>query len=50
MTFEKSLFITQYEIYTPPNTKDLARNLTMVAYGNRQNAITFERANNPDLL
>ena len=53
-TFGKSLFSTQYRIriaiYIPPNTKDLAINLTMSAYGNRPNAITFARANNSDLL
>ena len=46
-TFGKSLFLTQYwmryAIYIPPNTKDLAINITMVAYGNRQNAITVAR-------
>ena len=40
--FEKSLFLIKYRmryaIYMPPNTKDLAINQTMVAYGNRQNA------------
>ena len=54
MTFEKSLFLTQYRmryaIYIPPNTKDLAINLTMVAYGNQQNATAFAGANNSDLL
>ena len=53
-TFGKSLFLIQYRmryaIYTPPNTKDLAINQTMVAYGNRQNATAFARANNSDLL
>ena len=53
-TFGKSLFLTQYRmryaIHIPLDTKDLAINLTMVAYGNRQNAITFTRANNSDLL
>ena len=53
-TFGKSLFLTQYRmryaIYIPPNTKDLAINLTMVAYGKRQNAITFTRAKNSDLF
>ena len=43
--FGKSLFLTQYRmryaIYMPSNTKDLAINLTMVAYENGQNAITF---------
>ena len=47
-TFGKSLFLTKkrmrYAIYMPPNTKDLAINQTMGAYGNRQ------RANNSDLL
>ena len=54
MTFGKSLFINKYRmryaIYTPPNTKDLAINQTMVAYGNRQNATAFARANNSDFL
>ena len=40
--FGKSLFLIKYRvrwtIYMPPNTKDLAINRTMVAYGNRQNA------------
>ena len=53
-TFGKSLFITQYlmryTIYMPPNTKDLTIDLTMLAYGNRQNAIKLARANNLDLL
>ena len=53
-TFGKSLFLIKYQmryaIYIPPNTKDLAINLTMVAYGNRENATTFARANNSDLL
>ena len=53
-TFGKWLFITQYRIiyaiYKAPNAKDLARNLMMVAYENRQNAIMFARANNSDLL
>ena len=53
-TFGKSLFLTQYQmryaIYIPSSTKDLVINLTMVAYGNRRNAITFARANNSDLL
>ena len=39
-TFRKSLFLIEYRmryaIYTPPNTKDLAINQTMVAYENRQ--------------
>ena len=39
----------RYAIYMPPNTKDLAINQTMVAYGNRQNATAFARANNSDL-
>ena len=41
-TFGKLLFLTQYlmryAIYIPPNTKDLAININMVAY---ENAITF---------
>ena len=53
-TFGKSLFLIKYRmryaIYIPPNTKDLAINQTMVAYGNRQNAAAFTRANNTDLL
>ena len=53
-TFGKLLFLTEYrmsyEIYTPPNTKDLAINQTMVAYGNRQAAIAFAWANNLDLF
>ena len=44
-TFGKLLFPIQYRmryaIYLPPNTKDLATNQTMVAYGNRQNATAF---------
>ena len=40
----------RYMIYMPPNTKDLAINQTMVAYGNRQNATAFARANNSNLL
>ena len=52
-TFRKSLFLTKYRmryaICMPPNTKDPATNQTMVAYGNRQNAIAFARANNFDL-
>ena len=41
-----------YAICIPPNTNDLAINQTMVAYGNRQNAIAIAiaRANNSDLL
>ena len=46
-TFGKSSFLTQYRmryaIYIPSNTKDFAINLTMVAYGNRQNAITSKQ-------
>ena len=34
----------------PPNTKALAKNLTMGAYGGRQNATAFVRAHNSDLL
>ena len=53
-TFGKSLFLIKYwmryAIYMPPNTKDLAINQTMVAYENQQNATTFARANNFDLL
>ena len=49
-TFGKSLFLIEYSIYMPPNTKDLAINQTMVAYENQQNATTFARANNFDLL
>ena len=53
-TFGKSLFLTQYwmryAIYIPPITKKFILNLTMVAYGNRQNAITFARANNSDFF
>ena len=53
-TFGKSLFLIKYRmryvIYMLPNTKNLAINQTMVAYGNRQNAIAFVRANNSDLL
>ena len=30
------------------NTKDLAINLTMIAYAHRQNAVTFARANSSD--
>ena len=49
-----TIYIPQYRmrnaIYIPPNTKDLAINLTMVGYGNRQNAITLARANNSDFL
>ena len=43
--FRKVVITTQYQIryaiYTPPNTKDLAINMAMVAYGNRSNVITF---------
>ena len=53
-TFRKSLFLIEYRmryaIYMPPNTKDLAMNQTMVAYGNGQNATAFARANNSELL
>ena len=53
-TFGKSLFLIKYRMhyatYMPPNTKDLATNQAMVAYGNRQNATAFARANNSDLL
>ena len=47
-TFGKSVF--RLSIYMLPNTKDLAINQTMVAYGNRQNATAFARANNSDSL
>ena len=40
----------RYATSMPPNTKDLAINQAMVAYGNRQNATAFARANNSDLL
>ena len=52
MTFGKSLLLTQnqYAIYISPNTKDLVINLTMIAFGNRKNSITFARPNNSDLL
>ena len=40
----------RYAIYIPPTTKDLAINLTMVGYGNWQNAITFTQAKNSDLV
>ena len=53
-TFGKSIFLIKYRmryaIYMPPDTKDLAINLTMVAYENRQNATAFARVNNSDLL
>ena len=53
-TFGKSLFLIKYRmrcaIYMPPNTKDLAINQTMVAYGSRQNATAFAWANHSDLL
>ena len=53
-TLGKSLLLAEYRmrysIYIPLNTKDVAINLTMVADGNWQNAITFTRANNSDLL
>ena len=49
-----SLFLTQYlmlyAICMPSNTKDLAMIQTMAAYGNRQSATAFARANNSDLL
>ena len=52
--FGKSLFQIKYRmrytIYMPPNTKALAINQTMVAYGNRQSATAFARANNSDSL
>ena len=50
-TCGKSLFLTQYRmrytIYIPPNTKDLAINLRMVVYGNRQNAIRSHEQTTP---
>ena len=53
-TFGKSLFLTKhrmcYAMYMPSNTKYLAINQMMVAYGNRQNATAFAQANNSDLL
>ena len=53
-TVGKSLFLAEYRmrytIYMPPNTKDLATNQTMVAYGNQQNATAFARANYSNLL
>ena len=53
-TFGKSLFLTEYRmryaIYMFPNTKVLAINQPMVAYGNWQNATAFARANNSDML
>ena len=53
-TFGKSLFLTKhrmrYAIYIPQIKKDLAKNPTMVAYGNRQKAKVFARANKSDLL
>ena len=54
MTFVKSLVLIKdrmlYAIYMPPNTKDLAINQMMVAYGNRQNAIAFARVNHTGWL
>ena len=40
----------RYAIYISPNTKDLAINPPMVAYGNRQNVTALARANDSDLL
>ena len=40
----------RYSSHIPPNTKELAIDLTVVACENRQNAITFARVNNSDLL
>ena len=40
----------RYAIYLPLNAKDLTIHLTMVSYGNPQNAIKFALANNSDLL
>ena len=52
--FGKWLFMTRYwmsySIYIPLNAKDLTIDLAMLAYGNRQSAIKFARANNSDLL
>ena len=52
MTFGKSLFTTQYRlryaIYNPLNANDLTMDLTMLAYGNRQDAIKLSRSNNSD--
>ena len=45
-----SKYRMRYAIYMPQNIKDLTINQTMVAYGNRQNAKAFARANNSDLL
>ena len=39
-----------HAIYILLNAKDLPIELTMLAYGNWQNAIKFARANNSDLL
>ena len=54
MTLGKSLFLRQYRmrfaIYILLNTKDHVINLSMVAYGNQQNAITLAQANNSDCL
>ena len=53
-TFGTSLFLTQYQmryvIHMPPTTTDLAIDLMMVAYKNRQNETAVARANNSDLL
>ena len=40
----------RHAIYMPQNTEDHAINQTMVAYGNRQNAISAARANNSVLM
>ena len=53
-TFGKPLVLIKYQIryaiYMLPKTKYLAINQTKVAYGNRQSATAFARANNFDLL
>ena len=38
----------RYTIYIPLNAKDLTIELTMVAYGNRQDATKFAQANNSE--
>ena len=40
----------RYAIYLPPIAKDLTIDLSILVYGNRQNAMKFARANNCDLL
>ena len=50
----RNKFITQYRIsyviYILLNVRDFTINLSMHAYGNRQNATKFTRANNSDLM